>query len=101
MSFKVCDYQHQHVYLNYFLNLTIGITEIPTDFHAGWYKVTKGGPDSLQAPWIGTSFASCIVLERPSKVYSHFCGQIQHNIAGLLSMFPVKVLQPFFSLCSV
>lgn len=62
MSFKECGCQHQYVYLNYFLNLTIAITEIPTDFHAGWYKETKG-PDPLQTPWMGASFAPCILLE--------------------------------------
>lgn len=67
MSFEVCDCQHQHVYLNYFLNLTIGFTEIPTDFHADWYKETKGVPDPLQTPWIGTSFALVLLWSDPPR----------------------------------
>ena len=63
MRFKVCDCQHQHVYLNYSPSLTVGNIKIPTDFvtivqakylHAGcWYKETKGGPGPLQTAWMG------------------------------------------------
>lgn len=82
MSFKVCDWQPQHVYLNYFLGLTSGITEIPTDFHAGWYQETKGGPDSLQTPWIGTLYCFGVTLRGvltflwPTS--AQCCGFVEH-----------------------
>lgn len=60
----MCCCQHQHVYLNYSLSLTVGNTKIPTDFitivqakylHAGWHKETKGGPAPLQTARVGAS----------------------------------------------
>lgn len=121
VSFKACGCQHQHVCLNYSLGLTAGNVEIPTIFvtavakclHIIWYKETMGGRGRLQAAWMGASVAwaeelgslhPCHLGEVSSKVDPCFCGKTQHSTqcpGSLLSVFPVKLVQPFFPLYSL
>jgi len=98
--------------------LTVGNTKIPTDFiaiiqakhlRAGWYKETESGPAPLQTARMGAGLGMdrgtwvFAPLSFFSEVYQCFSGKVWHSTRypGSLSMFSVKLVQPFFPLYHV